>query len=267
MNILDFTKYFSNQDVVKYVFLISFIWIFFSYTLQNQQFTINFIIRSVIIIGILYILLNLDLKKKKSSKNNFKDQFKLLEYYNIQIIENHETIIENDEDINKNKKLTLDMIENDEEAISFFHRNLNLRKINYKAFNQSMIHFNNFLKLKNDLLEKKNTHYKQVSDLLDMEQKNTLNNFASITINIKTSHLNHSWEDLLTEQENKITNELVKLEQILLNHHSEIKEFLKTQFYNEPITQNSFPTYTIENQISGDLTKTNNYSENFTLYT
>ena len=88
MNILDFTNYFSNKDIIQYILLISFVWIFFSYTLQNQQFTSNFIVKCVIIIGILYVLLTFDLKKKKSSKNNFKDQFKLLEYYNIELVNN-----------------------------------------------------------------------------------------------------------------------------------------------------------------------------------
>ena len=30
MNILEFTKYLSNYDIIKYVLLISFIWIFFN---------------------------------------------------------------------------------------------------------------------------------------------------------------------------------------------------------------------------------------------
>ena len=99
-----------------------------------------------------------------------------------------------------------------------------------------------------------------------MEHKNCLNNFASNNLSISTSHLNHNWEKLLNETETKISKELVKLEQMLLNYQNEINLFLEKQFYNEPITQNSFPTYTIHNQISGDITKTNSYSENFTLY-
>ena len=110
------------------------------------------------------------------------------------------------------------MIKDNEEAILFYYRNLKLRKINFKAFNQSLINFNNFLKLKNDLLEQKNNNYKQIKDLLDMERKNCLNNFASINLNITTSHLNHSWETLLEMTEENIRNELIKLEKILLNY-------------------------------------------------
>lgn len=266
MNILEFTKYLSNHDIIKYVILMSFIWIFFSFALQNQTFNLNFIVRSIIIMGIAYIVLNIDLTKKKSSKNNLEDQFKLLQYYNVKLVDNKEIIIENDKEINKNKKLNLDMIKDNDEAILFYHRNLKLRNINFKAFNQSLLNFNNFLKLKNDLLEEKNNNYKQVKDLLDMERKNCLNNFASININITTSHLNHSWETLLEMTEENIRNELMKLEKILLTHHEQIIKYLDKQYYNEPITQNSYPTYTISNNISGDITKTNNYSENFTLY-
>ena len=39
-----------------------------------------------------------------------------------------------------------------------------------------------------------------MKDLLDMDHKNCLNNFASINLNIKTSHLNHSWETLLEKE-------------------------------------------------------------------
>ena len=34
----------------------------------------------------------------------------------------------------------------DKKSAIFFHKNLNLRKINFKAFNKSLINFNNLLK-------------------------------------------------------------------------------------------------------------------------
>ena len=76
MNILDFTKYLSNYDIIKYVLSISFVWIFFNFTLQNQIFNLNFIVRTVIIIGICYII-KYRFKKKNYLRIIYK-KFKLL---------------------------------------------------------------------------------------------------------------------------------------------------------------------------------------------
>ncbi len=276
--LLNYTKYFSNFDVIKYLLLISILWIFLSFTLK-QEFNLNFIIRFGIIICIVYYLLQIDLQKKHTSKNNIADKIKLLTNFNTEYIDNKEVIQQQSQQKKKTttdlinqefetgkKQIQIDNIEKNDDIVLFYSNNLNLRKINYKAFNQSMRHFDNFLKLKNDLLEKKNSQYKQLLDLLKMERNNCLNEFASITISIETKEFNHGWEPILENTDSQIKEELSKLEKLFLDFFSEINEFLEKQYYNEPITQNSFPTFNLQDTISGDTTKTNQYSENFTLY-
>lgn len=63
---MDFLRFFSNQDKIKYLLLIAFVWIFLSYAI-NTDFNLNFIVKVFIIGIIFYFIINLDLTKKKTN--------------------------------------------------------------------------------------------------------------------------------------------------------------------------------------------------------
>ena len=259
---MNFLKFFSNQDKIKYLLLFAFVWIFLSYTVKTE-FTLNFIIR-VCLLGILfYFILNLDLAKKKQTENNLADKLKLLRNYSLQIVNNKEIA----SSTNPTQFLSLSFIDKDENAILFFSKYLDLRNfVNYRAFNQSLIYYDQFLKIKNDLLTNKNKNYKQVKDLLHYKKNRCLNEFASLNISFQTKQINYKWEQLITNDVNKIENALNELETLFNNHFDEINYFLENKYFNEPITQNSYPTLYIDDTLSGNIEKTKHYSDNFTLY-
>lgn len=110
------------------------------------------------------------------------------------------------------------------------------------------------------------TNYKQINDLLLFEKNNCLNEFSSLNISFETQHINYKWENLIIKDNNKFENALNELETLFKNHLDQINNFLEKKYYSEPITQNSYPKLYIDDNLSGNIEKTKNYSDNFTLY-
>ena len=261
---MNFLKFFSNQDKIQYLLLIAFIWIFLTYTIKDD-FNLNFVIRFLLLGIITYFILNISLSNKKQSENNLSDKLKLLRNFSLKLVDNKEIAYSSE---NPTNCLLLENMENDNEAILFFSKYLEFRNIvNYRAFNQSMLHYDKFLKIKNNLLNDTTlNNYKQIYDLLVFEKNNCLNEFASLNISFETKQIKINWDNLIDSNNKKIENALNELETLFKNHFDKIDFFLEKKYFNEPITQNSYPKLYEDDKLSGNIEKTKNYLENFTLY-
>ena len=147
--------------------------------------------------------------------------------------------------------LDISYLEKHEDIINFYANNIKLRDVNYKQFNNSLLHCNNFFKLIQLI---KDTTYlkKQLVDNMIQEKNHCLNEFASITISTN-------------KYQQKIQLELIILEKILYNHYNNVIEMFNNDdlnIYTYPKEFFNFDQYTL----SGNLNKTAEYSEHYTLY-
>ena len=232
---------------------LSILWLFLSYSLK-QEYNLNFIIRSVLFILITYYLFSKNFNKKKLSENNIKDKLKQL--YDYDNLKNEQKLY---------KKLDLSYLEKDDNLILVYADNLNLRSINLEAFNNSLQLCNDFLKYCHSIMNK-NINYKQYEENLIYAKNNCLNQFASINVSIKTKEYYHTYENIIKKNEYQIEKTLDRLNYILENYHLKIQSFLQKKFYNSELNSKSYPKHYLDNEVSGDITNTKTYSENFTLF-
>lgn len=248
------TEYFSNFDYIKYGAILSLIWLFLSYSLK-QEYNLNFIIRIILFIAIVYYLFSKNFSKKKLTEGNIKNKLKQLYDYG------------NEQNIQKLYiKLDLTYLEKDDNLILLFADNLELRKINLEAFNNSLQQCNDFLKYYHSIMEKENINYKQYEDNLILTKQNCLNQLASINVSIETKEYHNMYSNNTSKLEYKLETMLDNLNYILENYNLKIQSFLQKKFYNTELNSKSHPKHYLDNEVSGDITNTKTYSENYTIY-
>lgn len=261
---LGYIKYFDNMDYIKYGAIFSIIWLFL-YKFLNLEFNLNFVIRTTLFCLIVYYLLNKDFNKKKLSEGNLLEKIKQLENYNLK----NETVkmgTRQVDNIHFYPKIKLKFMKNNNNLILLYANNLELRDLNLEAFNNSLLNCEQFLELEDKIYNSLNPNYQQLEDLLKNKKTECLNQFASININIITKHLNYNYNKLIIEKENKIKKVLTELETILTQHQDKIEIYLEKKYYNQPLTFNSYPKHFLDNHVNNNITTTNDYSRNYSVY-
>ena len=262
----------SNQQIIIYLIIINIVWIFLRFTIV-QEFSINFFIRFSIVATISYILITRNSQKHKINNLSKIKKINLLKYFTTtfhnkkQIIKtSHINDISDVEDqINHettpnrfhshSQPLQIEFIEKHEDVIDFYIKYIELRNINFKQFNYSLLHFNKVLELKQQLINSNSNsiNKKQLIDNLIKEKNSCLNELSSINVSINNN--NPDTKYIL----NKALTELDKL--LFTYYHHGI-----SVFDNKNLHQLTYPKEYFNFTTSGNLNNTLDYSDKYTLY-
>jgi len=240
MNLFDLKYYFFGLDYLKYIFLFLLI----NWFLEKSFIpiiTLNTIVRFFMTGTVLYLLFIFKIKKKKNTGNEIQEKLDII------------------------KEPNLYHIYKDIGGVLLYSDILDIRNLNKYSFNKSMKHYDNFIKIKNNILKgvkfPKNYH-----DILEDEMSKSLNALSSISVGIgpKTfydeNETNKQNKNLKLNKLNKSVKELYNL---FYQHLKEINKFLKNKWNNSEIDNTSFPIY--ESNIKPNMIHTKNYSSHYSI--
>jgi len=290
MNPYKFILELSQKQLVQYLLLFCVIWISLRFFIK-EEIQLNFFLRLLIVFIIFYFLAQQKLEKQSVENLTKEKKINMLKYFStdyqkpdqiidksnindISDIENQINHKETDDRFhNEHQHLQIDFVEKHESVIDFYIKYIDLRKINFKQFNLSLVYFDKVLEIIDKLKVTNSIAKKQLIDQLKQEKNNCLNEMASISVNIKksplsclyegskTSHTNHSFN----QDPNVIllNNALIELEKMLSHYY---RWGLSKFNNNDNINICSYPKEYFNFTISGNLKKTPNYSKYYTLY-
>ena len=224
MKLFDLKYYFFKFDYIKYLLLFLGIhW--FLQRFFTAEIQLNTILRLIILGIIMYFIFIFDYKKKKDLGDDFEKKIKLVKTPNI----HH--------------------IYKDTNGVLFYSKMIEYRKVNKYAYQKSMTHYDNFINMKNHLINGVNFP-KNYYDILENEMEKCINSFASIGLTNKV--------DI-----KKLDFYVKKLYNILQQHKNEVIDTLKKKWRKRKDT-GSF--YIDNSSVKPDNTNSPEYSQHYSLF-
>ena len=235
MDLFDLKYYIFELDYIKYIiYFLVLNWFFQNYFVID--ISLNTIVRFLMIGLILYFVFIFNLKNKKEIGKKINDKIEIIKAPNL-----------------------LHIYE-DVDAILLYSSILDLRDVNKYSFNKSMKHYDNFIKIKNNILKNSVKYPKNYYTILENEMNKSINALVSIGVGIPPSG-NSNDNDIKLKKLETFSKKLYK---IFYNHIDDVNNFLQKKWKNEEKNIDSFPVH-ISN-IKPNMTKTKEYSKNYSIF-
>ena len=242
MDIFNLKHYFFEFDYIKYILLFLIInWFLQKYF--TNLITLNTLLRLLIVGGIIYFIFIVEYKKKKDLGKNIENNIDLIHAPN------------------------LSAIYEDVDGILLYSHILEYRDLNKYSFNESIKHYDNFMKIKKTILSGV-SHPKNYYEILEDEMNKCINALSSIMVGNKDNYYYNKKEGKNInnlKSSNKLRNYIKKLYNVFQLHLNDVHQFLKKE-WNESKEKNinSFKLHL--SNVKPNMTNTKEYSEHYSLF-
>jgi hypothetical protein len=225
-------KYLTNTEKIKYAAYLVCGILSFQLLFKKVENKLSLLIQVLIIGGLVYFILQYDIRKKKQKEQEFEDYSE----YEAPI-------------------LLKDLLKKDKDAFDIYKNLLDLRYYNDILFDNSVVRYVEFLYLKDLILHGNSENVRGLYETCDTKIDLCLNELLAVSKNI-------SDEDSL-----RIQSGVRKLYRLFYEIHMlEIIIYLKKIWKSSEITVNSFPINFETTAVKGDVTKDPFYNQHYSVY-